>query len=56
MIVFDRNSFFITAKEYIRFSKFFQNIVEKKEYDGAPSENRYIALQTLPIIMRNYGT
>lgn len=48
--------FLFTAKEYIRFSDYFQNVVEKLENDSAPSENRYIALQTLLLIMRKYGS
>lgn len=46
--------FLFTAKEYIRFSDYFRSIVEKEDYDGASSENRYIALQTLLLIMRKY--
>ena len=48
--------FLFTAKEYIRFSDYFRSIVEKEDYDGASSENRYIALQTLLLIMRKYSS
>jgi len=48
--------FLFTAKEYIRFSDYFRSIVEKEDYNGASSENRYIALQTLLLIMRKYSS
>ena len=46
--------FLFTAKEYIRFSDYFQNVVEKLDNEGTSNENRYIALQTLLLIMRKY--